>query len=273
MTGNNKHTVKEELIQFHERPFVGRYKLTSNLLYPYWDSLVDLLPEGKGVCLDVGCDDGHHQRLIEKKGWRWVGCDIIKQRQRGYIIADALYLPLKSDSIDAVFSNCVLEHMKDPFVAMHEVARVLKPSGRIYMSVAFMEPFHGSYFHISHWGLEELATRSGLRIIQVEPGATTFVPIWRQLFDLVGYETYRIGVPPIVFFIEKILRVFGYLFIVVFFGKKSWQFQKFQGYFERLPLKLAGHIKCIMEKPEVSEYKGDYKVNNNGLCYIQNAVN
>lgn len=248
MTGNNRHTIKEELIEFRERPFIGRYKLTHNLLYPYWDSLMDLLPEGKGVCLDVGCGDGHNQRLIEKKGWRWVGCDIVKQRKKGYIISDALYLPLKYDSIDVVFSNCVLEHMKNPFVAMNELARVLKPSGRVYLSVAFMEPFHGSYFHITHWGLEELATCSGLRIIQVKPGATTFVPIWRQLVDIVGFESYRIVVPTIVFFIQKVLRFLGNVGIRTFFGKKSWQFQKFQNYYDRLPLKLAGHIQCIMER-------------------------
>ena len=249
MSGNNTHTIKKELIQFHERPFTGQYKLTRNFLYPYWDSLLDLLPRGEGVCLDVGCGNGHHQRDIEEKGWRWIGCDIVRQKKTGYMIADAMYLPFKSNHIDVIFSNCVLEHMKDPFVAIHEVARVLKPTGRIYMSVAFMDPFHGSYFHVTHWGLEELAKRNGLKIIQVEPGPTTFVPIWRQLFDLVGYETYRIGVPPIVFFIQKMLKVFGYIGIRVFFGKKSWQFQKFQGYFDRLPLKLAGHIKCIMEKP------------------------
>lgn len=248
-TENNTRAIKKELIQFHERPFIGQYKVTRNYLYPYWDSLLDLLPEGKGVCLDVGCGDGYHQRDIEKKGWRWIGCDIIEQKKRGYIIADALYLPLKSDFIDVVFSNCVLEGLKDPFVAMNEVARVLKPLGRLYMSVPCMEPFHGSYFHITHWGLEELAKRSGLRIIRLEPGPTTFVTIWKQLFDVVGCESYRIGVPPIVFFIQKVLRVLGNIGIRVFFGKKSWQWQKFQGYFDRLPLKLAGHIKCIMEKP------------------------
>ena len=61
--------------------------------------------------------------LSRKESWRLVGCDIVKQREKGYIISDALYLPLKSDSIDVVFSNCVLEHMKDSFIAMNELER------------------------------------------------------------------------------------------------------------------------------------------------------
>jgi len=246
----NDRFTKTELIEYYERPFTGRYKLTRNRLYPYWDSLLDLLPNGKGLCLDIGCDDGHHQSHIEKKGWRWVGLDIVKQKLRSYILADASNIPLKSGSVDVVFSNCVLEHIKDPFVSMCEVSRVLKPLGEIYMSVAFMEPFHGSYFHVTHWGLEELAIRSGLKIIRMEPGPTTFVPIWRQVFDIVGCETHRIGVPLIVLFIEKALRLFGYTGIKIFLGNNSWQFKKFQGYFDRLPLKLAGHIKCVMKKPE-----------------------
>ncbi|MGR3173245.1 MAG: hypothetical protein ACUZ8N_01430 [Candidatus Scalindua sp.] len=69
------------------------------------------------------------------------------------------------------------------------------------------------------------------------------------MFDIIGVSTYRYVVPFIVLFIQKVLRVLGYVGIIVFYGKKSWQFEKFQGYFDRLPLKLAGHLKCIMEKP------------------------
>lgn len=238
-----------ELIEFSKRPFIGSYALTRNLLHSSWESLISMLPKGKGLCLDIGCGNGLHREDIIARGYKWIGCDISKQRLENYVIGDGLGLPFKSNSIDVVFSNCVLEHMKDPFVALNELQRVLKRQGKIYLQVAFMEPFHGSYFHITHWGLEELASRSKLRIIQIEPGATTFVPIWGQLFDIVGVSLCKVVVTPITFIIQRVLRILGYIGIRVFYGKRSWQFKKYQGYFDRLPLKLAGHIKCIMQKP------------------------
>ncbi|MGR3173246.1 MAG: class I SAM-dependent methyltransferase [Candidatus Scalindua sp.] len=140
-------------IESPERSFIGNYKLTRNQLHSGWESLASFLSRGKGICLDIGCGDGRHSEDIRDKGYKWIGCDIKGQRPKNFVLADALCLPFKSDSIEVVFSNCALEHMKDPFVAMCEIARVLKPKGRVYLLVAFMEPFHGSYFHITHWGV------------------------------------------------------------------------------------------------------------------------
>lgn len=68
-------------------------------------------------------------------------------------------LPFLTDSFDAVFSLSVLEHVKDPFKSAHELVRVLKPGGTIYLSVPFLQPVHAyphHYFNMTSQGLRTL---------------------------------------------------------------------------------------------------------------------
>lgn len=68
-------------------------------------------------------------------------------------------LPFRDGVFDAAFSFNVLEHVKDPFACARELARVLKPGGRIYCVVPFLQPFHAyphHYYNMTHMGLRNL---------------------------------------------------------------------------------------------------------------------
>jgi len=71
-------------------------------------------------------------------------------------------LPFRSASFDAVLSLNVLEHVTDPFACASELVRVLKPGGKLYCCIPFLQPLHGYPHHYFN------ATRSGLR--QLFPG-------------------------------------------------------------------------------------------------------
>ena len=60
------------------------------------------------------------------------------------IVCDIHHLPFKDNSIDAVMSLAVLEHVREPAVVLKEVHRVLKPGGRVFSVIPFMQPFHAS---------------------------------------------------------------------------------------------------------------------------------
>jgi SAM-dependent methyltransferase len=68
-------------------------------------------------------------------------------------------LPFRDDSFDAVFSLNVLEHVKDPFTCAKEIARVLKPAGKLYCVAAFLQPVHAfpdHYFNMTKGGMRLL---------------------------------------------------------------------------------------------------------------------
>ncbi|KAM3098562.1 class I SAM-dependent methyltransferase [Phormidesmis sp. 146-35] len=78
---------------------------------------------------------------------------------------DGHALPFANDVFDVVFSQAVMEHMRDPYLAAREIARVLKPGGLVYVESAFMQPLHAvpyHFFNTTPWGIEELFTDAGL---------------------------------------------------------------------------------------------------------------
>ena len=78
-------------------------------------------------------------------------------------------LPFKDEVFDAVHSNAVLEHVKDPFACAKEIMRVLKPGGDLMCCVPFLQPYHGyphHYYNMTHQGLGNLFP--GLGVLGVE---------------------------------------------------------------------------------------------------------
>ncbi len=68
-------------------------------------------------------------------------------------------LPFQDGVFDAAFSFAVLEHVRDPFACAREIVRVLKPGGKLYCVVPFLQPLHGyphHYFNMTHQGLRSL---------------------------------------------------------------------------------------------------------------------
>ena len=58
-----------------------------------------------------------------------------------------------------MFSQSVLEHVRDPFACAREMIRVLKEGGVLLADVPFLAPFHGypdHYFNVSMNGLRQL---------------------------------------------------------------------------------------------------------------------
>lgn len=60
------------------------------------------------------------------------------------IICDIHDLPFKDESVDAISNIAVLEHVKSPKLVIEEIHRVLKPGGKVFSVIPFMQPFHAS---------------------------------------------------------------------------------------------------------------------------------
>lgn len=133
------------------------------------------LPSG-GDLLDLGCGPRDQVAPLEYLGFRYVGVDY--GNPAADFLADAHSLPFKDGSFDCVFSYAVLEHLHNPFIAAHEVLRVLKPSGWYIGTVSQGEPFHSSYFHHTPWALVSLiGATPGLRIVRMWESADTLASL------------------------------------------------------------------------------------------------
>ncbi len=154
--------------------------------------------EGKTM-LDIGCSWGRWCIAAAQAGFRPIGLDVHidalaaatrvskeLHAEADFICADADVLPLKSRSIDFVFSYSVLQHIEKARVrqTFREIARVLKPEGRCVVQLpnklglvsllqqakrGFREARRES-FEMRYWSLREIHEtlhEEGLRHVQI----------------------------------------------------------------------------------------------------------
>ena len=66
-------------------------------------------------------------------------------RKLGFgIVGDGCHLPLADGSFDVSFSSNVVEHVKDPWLFLDELVRVVRPGGLVFMAFTnWLSPFGG----------------------------------------------------------------------------------------------------------------------------------
>jgi SAM-dependent methyltransferase len=81
-------------------------------------------------------------------------------------------LPFPDDSFDSVLLTDVLEHVAEPADLLREIARVLRPSGSLILSVPFYYLLHErpyDYYRYTEFGLRHLCRQAGLRVEELTP--------------------------------------------------------------------------------------------------------
>ncbi len=76
-----------------------------------------------------------------------------------HVVSPLEALPFADASVDGIISMAVLEHVPDPAAQVAEMRRVLRPGGRVFCFVPFIQGFHASPSDYQRY------TQSGLRAL------------------------------------------------------------------------------------------------------------
>ncbi len=133
-------------------------------------AMIEFSPRLSGRLLDVGCGSKPYQALFAVDAY--VGLDIDSEASRKRGIADHHYdgntFPFADASFDSILCNQVLEHVFNPDEFLGEIVRVLKPGGKLLLTVPFVWDEHEQpydYARYSSFGLRALLEKQGFKIV------------------------------------------------------------------------------------------------------------
>lgn len=119
----------------------GRDRDDEKVLNPWLEErLWRVGAEGTGPVVDFGCGRGYWLRRMRSRGIPAVGLEpdrhraAVAARQAPVVVADGARVPMGAGTVGAVWSIHVLHHLVDPQVALSEMARVLRPGGRLILA-------------------------------------------------------------------------------------------------------------------------------------------
>ncbi len=131
--------------------------------------VLPLLPDGRGHLVDFGCGNGAQTRLLASLFERTTGADVepafladledaaARDGRRGAlkgVLLEDGRVPLPDACADVVTSFTVLEHVPDEAAALAEMRRLLRPGGRLVISVPnrwWLFETHGADLPLLPW--------------------------------------------------------------------------------------------------------------------------
>lgn len=162
-------------------------------------------PYAHGQLLDIGCGFRPYRHVFQQVE-SYIGIDLPGS---GIIdvYASALELPFRSNSFDTVLCNEVLEHVPEPATLLHEASRVLRPGGVLLLTTPQTWGLHHEpydFFRYTPYGLEYLASKSGLIVVEVTPTSGLWGTWAQRLSDTILF-TYLLGKPYVIRLLARLL--------------------------------------------------------------------
>lgn len=94
------------------------------------------------------------------------------------IASDIAAIPLPDNSQDVILCTEVLEHVPEPIEAVREMARLIKPGGRILLTAPLSSGLHQIPYHFyggyTHYWYRWVAERYGLEVKEITPNGGFF---------------------------------------------------------------------------------------------------
>jgi SAM-dependent methyltransferase len=147
------------------------------------------------LVLDAGAGEGQYRPHFQMA--RYVGVDLgVGDAAWDYgrldAVCDLNALPFGEGLFAAALNVVTLEHLRDPQLALNEIARVLRPQGEFLLVAPHEWEVHQSphdYFRYTRHGLELLLERAGFGEIRVEAVGGYFRLLARRLLNGLQFFT------------------------------------------------------------------------------------
>jgi len=133
-------------------------------------SEIDLHCNQKGQkLLDIGCGKKPYQMFF--RNYQYTGMDLYSDISSPDILGDIMNIPVENNSVDAVMTVWVLDDIPEPWKAVAEIARILKPGGYYFAVENQSTNQHfkeHDYFRFTPLAMEFMAKSNQMKMIRCE---------------------------------------------------------------------------------------------------------
>ena len=178
------------------------------------DTLLDV---GAGDCQYKPYFAGKCKYMSQDVGGRdiWFTYDQIDIRSEIYEI------PLPNESVDVILCTQVMEHLKYPIKALAEMYRLLKPGGRLCITVPFAADEHMipyDYFRYTRFAWDFMLQDQGFLPPEVSPQGGRFIYMGKNIKDLFPLLTPKLWLARTIWLVQAPIVV-PVLFVLYFLDK------------------------------------------------------
>jgi SAM-dependent methyltransferase len=135
-----------------------------------------------GRMLDLGCGNRPYRALLPNIS-AYTAYDV-DSSVKPEAVGTASELPFASASFDSVLNTQVIEHVEEPWRVIEEIARVLKPGGKLVLSAPQGWRLHEEphdFYRFTHYGLTHLLARAGMKVIACKPQGGAWLTIGQNI--------------------------------------------------------------------------------------------
>jgi SAM-dependent methyltransferase len=180
------------------------------------DEVKTLAPEA--LILDVGAGHGDFADIFEEKNY--YSLDIVPYAEVDLVCDLGQTIPFKTGTFDAVVLMNVLEHVYENRGLVQNIGKILKPGGKLIITVPFLLKVHQAPFDFSRYTpyyLSQLAQEAGFNVEKLNGYYDTLYLLNESLGNL---WLYSIGSRPavqrflakgLVFIIQRLINGLGKL--------------------------------------------------------------
>lgn len=143
--------------------------------------------------LDFGCGKKPYRELFVVK--EYIGLDILEswhnhKNEQIDVYYDGKKIPFENESFDSIFSSEVFEHIFNIEEILSELYRVMKPDGKMLITVPFVWDEHEipyDFARYTSFGIRYLLEKADFKIIKIEK-TTNYVETIFQMWNAYVYQ-------------------------------------------------------------------------------------